>query len=789
MVFVNLSLLLGTALIAVPIIVHLVLRQQPKQLVFPALRFLQERRESNRRSLQLRHWLLLALRCAAIAILALALARPSVDSAAVGNWLLLAALAALVLVVGAVLTVAILRQRGRALVVSLAALECFLVVPLLLLTAGALRPSGGIRLGEREAPVSAVLVFDSSPRMHYQYQNQSRLKAAQDIGLWLLQQFPADSEIGVLDAHPGPAAFSVDLAAAKKAVERLQTTAVAQPMPEVLKSAWSLAAAGRHARKEIYVLTDLTAASWSSDSATASPSTGTRPRDTALYVIDVGVTQPRNVSLGDLRLSSQSLAKNNELRIDTDLRATGSGGSCAVELLVEDPDPERPLIVDGRTLLPAARLRDRREVSLADNASQTLSFRLSGLAPGVHQGTVSLSSGDGLTVDDTRFFAIEVLEAWPVLIVAPRSVNASFFTEAIAPYQYRQTQRARFECTVIAQTELVNRALDSFTVVALLDPEPLTPTAWEQLAAYVERGGALVLFLGHLAEPTSFQAEAARRLLGGRLKSVWRSAGRDLLLAPRSYEHPILAPFRQQATSVPWDQAPVFRHWVFEELDQDTHVVLPFSNGKPALLERSVQKGRVLVLTTPISDPARPAGREAWNELPTSEDAWPFFVLANELMVYLAGAGNSQLNYSAGETAVLANDPDKDPQRYQLFTPAEEPQEITAGDDQVVVTFTERPGAYRLRGNRNGPVTRGFAVNLPARVTDLSRAKHETLAACLGQQGFQLARSREEIKREVGEARVGREFYPYLLVLLAVVLALEFLLANRFYRRQDTEQA
>jgi len=37
----------------------------------------------------------------------------------------------------------------------------------------------------------------------------------------------------------------------------------------------------------------------------------------------------------------------------------------------------------------------------------------------------------------------------------------------------------------------------------------------------------------------------------------------------------------------------------------------------------------------------------------------------------------------------------------------------------------------------------------------------------------------------VGEARMGREFYPFLLPLLALILGLEHLLANRFYRRGE----
>ena len=178
MAFVNVSLLLGGLLVAVPVVLHLVLRQQPKQLVFPALRFLQQRREANRRRLQLRHWLLLALRCAAIAALAVALARPSVNSAAVGNWLLIALLGFVALATAGLLILSWLQRRGRLLVAGLAAATCASWVALGVLVAGTLGQSAGVRLGDREAPVSAVLVFDTLPRMLYRSENRTRLEAA-----------------------------------------------------------------------------------------------------------------------------------------------------------------------------------------------------------------------------------------------------------------------------------------------------------------------------------------------------------------------------------------------------------------------------------------------------------------------------------------------------------------------------------------------------------------------------------------------------------------------------------
>ena len=78
MTFLTPSLLAGITLIGLPIVLHLIMRRKPRRMEFPALRFLEARRETNQRQLQLRHLLLLLLRMAAILFLAVALARPSV---------------------------------------------------------------------------------------------------------------------------------------------------------------------------------------------------------------------------------------------------------------------------------------------------------------------------------------------------------------------------------------------------------------------------------------------------------------------------------------------------------------------------------------------------------------------------------------------------------------------------------------------------------------------------------------------------------------------------------------
>ena len=126
MTFVNPFILAGLALIAIPIVLHFVMRHKPKRIEFPALRLVRQRQQASQRRLRLQHLLLLVLRVGLLALLVLALARPS------------------------------MKLSGM--------------------------------FGSQEAPVAAALVFDTSIRMEYRQENQTRLAEASKLGTWLLQQ-------------------------------------------------------------------------------------------------------------------------------------------------------------------------------------------------------------------------------------------------------------------------------------------------------------------------------------------------------------------------------------------------------------------------------------------------------------------------------------------------------------------------------------------------------------------------------------------------------------------------
>src|SRR5262249_59624708 len=78
-------MMLGAAAISTPIALHFFYRARYKPLPWAPMKFLKEAIEQTSRRLKFQEYILLALRCLAIAVLAFALARPGSDTAKVAG--------------------------------------------------------------------------------------------------------------------------------------------------------------------------------------------------------------------------------------------------------------------------------------------------------------------------------------------------------------------------------------------------------------------------------------------------------------------------------------------------------------------------------------------------------------------------------------------------------------------------------------------------------------------------------------------------------------------------------
>ena len=81
MTFLNAAMLLGGLAAAVPVVIHLLNRRRRRTVDWGAMFLIEQVVRDDRRRVQLKQWLLLALRCIAVLLLAFALARPALTAA------------------------------------------------------------------------------------------------------------------------------------------------------------------------------------------------------------------------------------------------------------------------------------------------------------------------------------------------------------------------------------------------------------------------------------------------------------------------------------------------------------------------------------------------------------------------------------------------------------------------------------------------------------------------------------------------------------------------------------
>ncbi|MEX0794011.1 MAG: BatA domain-containing protein, partial [Pirellulaceae bacterium] len=389
MQFANFGLLLGGLLIAIPIVLHLVMRQQPKPFEFPALRFVQRRNVQNQRKLQLKHWILLLLRCLVIALLVLALARPGVASAAMGNWIAVGGLGLLGIICGLIALASLLAGDRKLLAYVLAGLAAIMLFTSGGIAAVTLGSEEASFLADQEAPVAAVLVFDTSPRMLYRHQNQTRLERAQEIAEWLIGQFPGDSEVAVIDQRSSGSLFANDVGAARQAVQRLESSVGGESLAELIPRAVQLAEGNELTRKEIYIFSDLARPAWEEQGISQVQSALAEAARIPAYLINVGVDDPQNAAIADLALSQESISENSEIILQAEISSDGVASSRTVELMLETQDDTLPRVEDGELITPEASRRNRQTIELEPGESKMVNFRLGGLAPGIHHGWVT----------------------------------------------------------------------------------------------------------------------------------------------------------------------------------------------------------------------------------------------------------------------------------------------------------------------------------------------------------------------------------------------------------------
>lgn len=799
-------LMFGLALTSIPVILHFLLRAKPKQILFPALRLIQNRRKLNVQRMRLRHVFLLLLRMALVGAVVFAVARPRVPAAdyslTFGEGLTLAILIA----AGAAAYVGLLRRWRRSKLPQhiLVHRRSFLrggvgaatLLLALLLVAWpyqrriAASISGPMPNVTEHVPVAGVFVFDTSLSMEYRHESRSRLDVAREIANHHISRLPTGSRLAIADsATDNPLQFQPDLNAAQSRIESLAIKPISVSLNDRLFTALELQredqqqaviAAGADTSlsdsfvREIYIFTDLTQSAWRREESSRLTTVLAELPQVAVYLIDVGVDEPKNVGLTQLKLSDQTLSLGSDLTVHATVSATGvSNEEKILELYIEN---------DAGKLVKQAQAIAKVEAGAAAVVTFSPAKNLGGP---IRQGEVRLLASDPLAGDNVRFFTIEVRPPLEILVVTDQRDEARFWTEALAPAEFVKLGKAKYRCKVVSPNRLLGEKLEQSAAVCLLNVASPTREVWAALAKFAEQGGGVAVVLGERVDSVAYNSAAAKALLPGELLAKLRFNPPEFFDLQK-FTHPVLKYFADwQEGAAELSALEIQRYWRVAETDPDS-VVVRFTDLRhaPAILDRPHGAGRVVMLTTPFHRTEE--STKNWNDLalpPTGP------VLVDQIVKHLTRRGDSSWNLTAGETVVVpldrgaSGDEPFDP-RLLLRKPEKQQLRIDVAADATSLTVrdADQIGNYRvLAADAASPFHRGFSVNPPESESRLDRLTDPDLEKLLGKDRYAVARNIDSLTRSVHTGRLGREVYPLVVLLLIAVFATEHFVANRFY--------
>lgn len=799
--FLNPLFLTALVCVGVPLVLHLLKRPKPQKLTFPALRFLQKKEKTCRRSFQMRHWLLLAIRMLLTIMLVLLFARPGIHFVTNDS------------------------------------------------SVNASYPTE-----YSNKPTAVIFLVDTSTRMEYVFENRSRLTEAQEQAIQILTGLPSQSVAAVLSTSFTVPVFSPDKGEIQRQIRRLKTSPGTRTIPETLPEALELLKTSSLEQQEIFIFTDCTAQSWKFN--------GKAQRDglersfkeiqgrfpnLRVTLVDVGVKNAVNARLDVLNESSFQTVSGGSVEIQSRvLFSDGKPHRLGIFILDETG---RPLLREEKNVSPHDFSLSNASSNSAANASIPIessdgvreisipvAFQLGSLKIGANQGFIALLDEDALAADNARGFTIEKAPPAPVLLVAnaPSEQNAFLVRQALAPTQFTFENRAKFDCFTISYDQfsawiLGNRAtskpfagsstissptsetltrrsgaLEGFHAIFFLDPPGFSSLEWNRLGEYVTSGGGLAFFLGaSLKEPQSFRLAEARRFLPG-APGIQARFPKGTTLNPRfSTVHPILRTFQNLETPIPWEDSPVFRAWTLEEPTDDALILFEWDDGSPALLSKTTGNGRVLLAGTPVNM-LQNNSRTLWNLLPQG-DSWVFPVLMNITAKYLSEECETSVNIFTNETIsfplrgteserfFLSRRPFSAPDAQTAASPNSPTDAISLIPDverrHLDVPALEQTGNYLLSDSPPRDLAasisdfqRGFSVNLPLELTDLKRLSHEEIQRLFHPFSVVFMKNVQRLERSISGTQSANDLFNWIACLILALFLLENWMANRFYR-------
>jgi hypothetical protein len=395
--------------------------------------------------------------------------------------------------------------------------------------------------------------------------------------------------------------------------------------------------------------------------------------------------------------------------------------------------------------------------TIEPGAATTVSFDPFTINARNMRATVKIAD-DALNPDNTFNFVVSPSE--PVLLAVVDRGNAAgnlYLSRALSI-----GQQPRFE-TVTRQPETLSDEDLRKSAVVLLNDVPVSTSFARRLARYVEQGGGLLVAAGPRATwPADIDVLPAS--IGN---PVDRSRGDAARVGGIEYGHPVFEPFRAPRSG-DFASARVYGYRSVSAT-KDAQVLARFDGGSPAVVERRLGSGRVLLWASTLDT--------SWSDVPIRPIFLPF---VHRAMRHLAAYKESQPWLTVGDvldpsttTSVKATSA-----QGMVLTPSGQRRPIEEEGSDVMQL--DEAGFYELRRGGAQSDTAVVASNVDPAEADLTPLDPKEITAAALPQGGSVQGSpggRVQMTPEAQEK--NQRLWWYLLVAGIVLLGADTVLSNR----------
>ena len=641
--FLNPWMLLGGLAVASPVLIHLLNKRRFKIVEWAAMDFLFEADKKNRRRVQLENFILLLLRCLAMLLVALLLARPFLPSS--------------------LTSVLQNTQKFERLVVIDDSLSQ--------------RVLNGTQPAIETAKKSVLALM-------------SRLANSNQSEDWLTLFLTSRPDQPLLVNEPLTANT---LSALNEAVERIECADQVADYAATLNGLRrSLSGQQDNVGRVAYVYTDLRQRDWLDGDATESENAPNQILNAiadellGCFLIDIGSNADNNLAIVDVRPESLQVA-DKVIRFDVQVVNHGvrTVSDVRVSLQVDEGQPlyeTLPSIAPDQTVMVGF----RHYFSAADDSQNLLTgdtetvpafknYRIRAEIDRQSLGDSGLEN-DQLLEDSSGLFAARVMNGVSVLLVDgdPSAASERSETHYLRALDVAGTGLIAETVTV---SELETVSLSQYQAIFLCNVDEASPDRIASLEHWVNDGGSLVLMPGNRVRAEVFNHSFHREGRGLSPLSLTAIAGDPTMSQWVNFEidpqiHPALQVIvNSDATSL--SHVDIFSWWK-SQLDATQvgrSVVVPLrlndQDNSAAMVERTWGQGKVVVFTIP--------GDGDWTMWPSSPTFAPVMI---DLIDYLVGSEADAASLKIGGAITYPVDLSVYESRVTLRDPQNEKTETVA---------------------------------------------------------------------------------------------------------------